>query len=137
MSALRQPTPPVEPPSVAALPATSREVLEAIRDAYTFVDSADEAVALGIVAQRPDIAAVLLDALPHVREIFGDKTQVMLISVDEHTDAPLRLSARIVTTESVEDARAKRDAFYRAWWLSVPAEIDEVLSFGLIWPRDT
>lgn len=136
MSALRQPTPP-DPPSVAALPATSREALEAIRAAYTFVDASDEAVALGILAQRPDVAAVLLDALPHVREIFGDGTQVMLITVDEHTVAPLRLSARIVTSESVPDARARRDAFYRAWWLGVPAEIDDVLSFGLIWPRGT
>lgn len=137
MSALRQPTPPPDPPQVSALPATSKDVLDAIRAAYTFVDASDEAVALGILAQRPDVAAVLLDALPHVREIFGDETQVMLLSVDEHTDAPLRLSARIVTTESVPDARARRDAFYRAWWLSVPAEVDDVLSFGLIWPRGT
>lgn len=135
MSALRQPTPP-DPPSVAALPATSREALEAIRAAYIFTDASDEAVALGILAQRPDVAAVLLDALPHVREIFGDGTQVMLITVDEHTVAPIRLSARIVTTESMADALLKRSAFFRTWWNDASSEVLGDLSFDLIWPRD-
>ena len=137
MSALRQPTPSADPPAVAALPATSRDELEAIRENYTFVDSADEAVSLGILAQRPDVAAILLDALPHVREIFGDGTQIMLLAVDDPTEPSLSLSARIVTSAPVPAARANRDAFYQAFWLGVPGAIDEVLSFGLTWPRAT
>jgi hypothetical protein len=137
MSALRQPTPPADSPPVAALPATSREVLDAVRNAYSFVDSADEAVVLGILATRPDVAAVLLDALPYVRDIFGDDTRVMLLSVDDPTEASLSLSARIVTSQPVPAARAKRDAFYQTFWLDVPGAIDEVLSFGLTWPSTT
>lgn len=137
MSALRQPTPPPDTPPVAALSATSRDVLDAVRAAYTFVNSEDEAIALGILAQRPDVATVLLDALPYVRVIFGDGTRVMLLSVEDPTEASLSLSARIVTSAPVSAARAKRDSFYRAFWLGVPAAIDEVLSFGLTWPRTT
>jgi hypothetical protein len=131
MSALRQPTPPVDPPSVAALPATAREVLDAIRAAYTFVDASNEAAALGIVAQRPEIAAALLDALPHVREIFGGTTQVLLLATDHHDGRPPTLSARIEANGSIAEQLAKGDEFYRAWWLRVPVEIDEVLSFGV------
>lgn len=135
MSALRQPTPPSDAPSVAALATTSSEVLDAIRRAYTFVDASDEAASLGLLAQRPDIAAVLLEALPHVRDVFGESTRILLLAVDDPSDASISLSARIVTSEPVSAARAKRDAFYRAFWLGVPATIDEVLSFGLSWPR--
>ncbi|MCA9878595.1 MAG: hypothetical protein KC442_12460, partial [Thermomicrobiales bacterium] len=137
MSALpRQPTPAADTPPVAALPATSREILERIRKAYTFLDAVDEAAAFSILAQRPDVAAVLLSALPHVREVFDNDTQVLLITVDDHTDAPLRLSARIVTTESLPEALAKRDAFYRTWWSNASDTILGDLSFGLLWPRD-
>lgn len=137
MSALRQPTPPGDTPPVAALPATRREVLDAIREAYSFVDRDDEGIVLSILAKRPDVAEVLLGALPHVHEIFGDDTRIMLLSVDEQTGEPLRLTARIATTESVSAARAKRDVFYRSFWLSIPGAIDEILSFGLVWPRPT
>lgn len=137
MCALRQPMPPSDVPPVAALPATPSEVLSAIRDAYSFVDATDEASVLRILAKRPDVAAVLLEALPHMRDTFGDGTDAILLSVDDHTEASSSLSARIVSTESVPKARAKRDAFYRSFWLGVPGEIDEVLSFGLIWPRTT
>lgn len=136
MSALRQPTTSANTPSVAALPATSPEILRSIRAAYTFPDSSDEEVALSILSQRPDVAAVLLESLPHVRAVFGDETQVMLLVVDDHSEDPVRLSARIVTIDSVPEARSKRAAFYRSWWLGIPVEIDEVLSYGLIWPRD-
>jgi len=137
MSALRQPTPPTDAPTVAALPATPRVVLDAIRGAYSFADATDEASVFRILEKRPDVAAVLLEALPHMRNIFGAGTHAMLLSVDDHTDASSSLSARIVSTESVPKARAKRDAFYRSFWLGVPGEIDEVLSFGLIWPHTT
>ena len=137
MGALRQPTPPADLPPVATLPATPSEVLSAIRNAYSFVDATDEASVLRILAKRPDVAAVLLEALPHMRDIFGDGTHAMLLSVDDHNEASSSLSARIVSTESVPEARAKRDDFYRSSWLGVPGEIDEVLPFGLIWPRTT
>ena len=65
MSALRRPSPPPAAPApVASLPMTSQETLEAVRAAYTFIHAADEALALGILAQRPDIAALLLEAPP-------------------------------------------------------------------------
>lgn len=67
--------------------------------------------------------------------IFGNETHVMLISVDEHSYSPLWLSARIVTAESVPDAHLKRDHFYQAWWLGVPGAVDDILSYGLMWPR--
>ena len=98
MSALRQPTPPADAPPVAALPATPSEVLSAIRDAYSFVDATDEASVLRILAKRPDVAAVLLEALPQMRDTFGDGTHAMLLSVDDHTEASSSLSARIVST---------------------------------------
>lgn len=112
-------------------------MLDVIREAYTFVDSSDEALVIDILARRPDIAVVLLDALPHDRAVFGDDTQVMLLAVDEQTGAPQRLSARIVTTESVPGPRLERDRLYRTFWLDVPGAVDEVLSPGLMWPRAT
>lgn len=114
MSALRQPTPPADPPAVAALPATSREVLDAIRENYTFVDSADERAVMSILATRPDIASVLMAALPQVYAIFGDGTQVLLVTIDEHNSEPIRLSALIVSTAD-QDARRKLFSFYTIW----------------------
>lgn len=134
-SALRQPTPPADPPSVTALPATPRETLDVIRMAYTFVDASDERVALGILSQRPDIASVLLEALPQVAAIFGEDAPVVLMTIDEHNREPLRLSACVQTTEPVPAAQEKLIALYRAWWNGVSGDIDEALSFGLTWPR--
>ncbi len=130
MSALRQPTPPAETPSVAALPATSDEVLDAIREGYTFVDPANEREAMAILAARPDVAAVLLAALPHVYENFGDGTRVLLDVIDEHNSEPLRVGARIVSKAS-PDARSKLLAFYTAWWNDASGPVLGDLSFGL------
>lgn len=130
MSALRQPTPP-DPPSVTALPATSREVLGAIRAAYTFVDSADERAVMSILATRPDVAAILLDALPHVEAIFDKDTPILLVGIDYHTEEPLGLAALIEATGTVSERLAKQQRLYREWWLSVPSEIVDVLSFSV------
>jgi hypothetical protein len=131
MSALRRPTPPDDSPPVAALPATPLEVLDAIREAYTFANASNEAEALGVLVQRPDVSSVLLEALPHVREIFGAKTRVLLIATDHHDGRLPTLSARIDAQGSIPEQLAKGDEFYQAWWLGVPVEIDEVLSFGV------
>lgn len=131
MSALRQPTPPVDPPSVAALPATSGEVLDAVRAAYTFVDATNEAAAFGILAKRPDIAALLLEGLPHVEAIFGEGTSILLLAIDHHTGEPLTLAARIQTSASVPEALAKQRVFYRAWWLDAGDAILGDLTFGV------
>jgi hypothetical protein len=135
MSALRQPTPPADSPSVAALPTTSREVLDAIRAAYTFVDDADERAAMSILATRPDVAAVLVEALPHVYAIFGEGNPVVLITIDEHSSEPIRLSALIETTHPLPEAQEKRNAFYQAWWNDASGPVLGDLSFGLTWPR--
>ena len=135
MSALRQPTPPADTPPVAALPATSRDVLDAIRAAYTFVDAADDRAAMSILAARPDVASVLVEALPHVYAIFGEGTPVVLITVDEHSSEPIRLSARIETTLPVREAQETLIAFYRAWWNEASSPVLGDLSFGLTWPR--
>ena len=86
---------------------------------------------MSILATRPDVAAVLLDALPHVRKIFGDEARIMLISVDEHTDAPLRLSARIRSDGSVSEQFARRDALFQTWWNDASATVLGDLSFGV------
>jgi hypothetical protein len=130
MSALRQPTP-GDAPSVAALPATRREALDAIREAYTFVDESNEAAALGILARRPDVAAALLQALPHISAIFGDDRRVLLVAIDYHTDEPLGLTVLIDTTGTVSERLMKQQRFYQDWWLSVPGEIADVLSFSV------
>lgn len=130
MSALRQPTPPADTPAVAALPATSSEVLDAIREGYTFVDPANEREAMAMLAARPDMAAVLLQALPHVAAIFGKETRVLLDVIDEHSFAPLRVGARIVSKAS-PDARSKLLAFYTAWWNDASGPVLGDLSFGL------
>lgn len=103
--------------------------------AYTFVDASDERVALGILSERPDIASVLLEALPQVAAIFGEDAPVVLMTIDEHNREPLRLSACVQTTEPVPAAQEKLIALYRAWWNGVSGDIDEALSFGLTWPR--
>ncbi|MDQ2655388.1 MAG: hypothetical protein M3Z20_20345 [Chloroflexota bacterium] len=131
MSALRQPTPPADPPPVAALPATSREVLKAIRAAYTFVDATNEAEALGILAQRPDVSSVLLAALPHVREIFGDDTRVLLIATNHYDGRPSTLSARIAARGSLSEQLAKQDEFFQAWWLDAGDAVFGELTFGV------
>jgi hypothetical protein len=131
MSASRQPTPPTDPPSVSALPATNARVLEAIRAAYTFVDARNEAEALSILLQRPDIAAVLLDALPHVREIFGGTTQVLLLATDHHDGRPPTLSARIEARGTLPRQLAMQDAFYRTWWLEAGDVVLGELTFGV------
>lgn len=136
MSALRHPSPPPEAPApVAASPATPREVLEAIRAAYTFTSADQERLALSVLAQRPDISEVLLQALSPVTAIFGDETPMWLLVIDEHSGAPLRLSAQIVTTDTLPIAQAKRDAFYDLWWGEAAAPVDGELSFGVSWPR--
>lgn len=136
MSALRHPSAPPEAPTpVAALPATSREALEAVRAAYTFMDANDEAQALDILAHRPDIAAVLLEALPHVAAVFGDGTEVLLMTVDDHTDAPITLGARVVTSEALPASLAKQNALFRTWWNDASGPVFGDLSFGLISPR--
>ncbi len=131
MSALRQPTPPAETPSVAALAATSRETLDAIRAAYTFVDATNEAAAFGILAKRPVVAAVLLEGLPHVEAIFGEGTPILLLAIDHHTGEPLTLAARIQTSASVPEALAKQRAFFRAWWLDAGDAVLGDLTFGV------
>ncbi|MFT4037648.1 MAG: hypothetical protein QM692_05660 [Thermomicrobiales bacterium] len=136
MSALRHPTPPLEaPPTVAALPSTSREVLDAVRAAYTFIDADDEALALSILTQRPDIATTLLEALPHVATIFGEGTPVFLVTVDDHTGDPITLSARVVTSAALPEAMAQQLALYRTWWNDASGPIFGDLSFGLTSPR--
>ncbi|MFT4037647.1 MAG: hypothetical protein QM692_05655 [Thermomicrobiales bacterium] len=136
MSALRRPTPPPEAPApVAALPSTSREVLDAVRAAYTFVSEDDETQALSMLTQRPDIAATLLEALPHVTAVFGEDTPLLLLVINEHSEAPLRFSAQIVTTHDLAAAQAKRDAFYDRWWSAAAGPVSGDLSFGISWPR--
>ena len=130
MSALRQPTPPADPLPIAALPATSREVLDAVRAAYTFVDSADEQAAMSILATRPDIASVLMTALPPVYGIFGDGTRVLLVTIDEHNSEPIRLSALIVSAAE-QDARRKLFSFYTTWWNDASGPVLGELSFGI------
>lgn len=131
MSALRQPTPPPETPPVAALPATRRDVLEAVRAAYTFVDARNEAEVFGVLEKRPDVAAVLLDALPHVDNVFGAGTGVLLLATNHLDGHPPTLSARINARGTIQEQLAKQDTFYRSWWLSISGEIDESLSFGV------
>jgi hypothetical protein len=138
MSAMRQPTPPDDAPSVAALPAASSDdVLDAVRKTYTFVDATDEQEAMSVLARRLDVASVLLEALPHVYAIFGEDTPVMLVTVDEHNSEPIRLSARIETTLPVPQAQEKRNAFFRTWWNGASDRVLGDLSFGLTWPRRT
>lgn len=130
MSALRQPTPGDTPP-VVALPATRREVLDAIREAYTFVEESNEAVVLGILAKRPDIAAVLVEALPRVDEIFGAETRVLLLATDHHDGHSPTLSARIATDGPVSEQVAKQGEFYRMWWLDAGDSVLGELTFGV------
>ena len=134
MSALpRQDTPPEETP-VAALP-TTPEVLAQIRKRYTFVSADQETEALAILARRPDIASVLVKALPHVDTIFGEGTDMLLLVIDYHTNEPLGLDARIVTPAPLPEAHEKRDAFYRAVWNEAALPVLGDLSFGLTSPR--
>jgi hypothetical protein len=106
-------------------------VLEAIREAYTFVDESNEAAALGILARRPDVAAALLQALPHISAIFGEGSQVLLVAIDYHTGEPLGLAALVETTDTVSESLMKQQRFYQDWWLGVPGEIADVLSFSV------
>ncbi len=131
MSALRQPTPPGDTPSVVALPATSREVLDAIREAYSFVDESNEAAALGILAKRPDIAMVLVEALPRVDEIFGAETRVLLLATDHHDGHPPTLSARIDAVGAISEQLEKQGEFYRTWWLDAGDSVLGELTFGV------
>lgn len=131
MSALRHPTPPDDAPTVAALPTTSLDVLDAIREAYSFVDASNQTTALGILAKRPDVADALLRALPHVRAIFGEGSRILLVAVDYHTNEPPGLAALIETMDTVSESLAKQQRFYQDWWLSVPGAIADVLSFGV------
>lgn len=131
MSALRQSTPQGDAPSVTALPATSREVLDAIREAYTFVDESNEAAALGILTKRPDIAAVLVEALPRVNEIFGEETRVRLLATDHHDGHPPTLGARIEAVGPVSEQVEKQGEFYRTWWLDAGDRVLGELTFGV------
>lgn len=132
MSALpRQSTQPEPAPPVAALPSTAPDVMAKVREAYSFFEAWDETQALALLAHRPDVAAVLIEALPHVYAIFGKGTPIRLIAVDDHTGEPITLSARIKASDPGPDSRTKRDAFYRSWWNRVSGEIDDVLSFGI------
>lgn len=130
MSALRQPTPPADPPSVAALPATPLKVLEAIRTAYTFAVAVDERGVMSILATRPDIASVLMAALPQVYAIFGDGTQVFLVTIDEHNSDPIRLSALTISAAD-QDTRRKIFSFYTNWWNDASGPVLGELSFGI------
>lgn len=135
MSALpRQSASSGEPP-VVALPSTSPEVLAHIRERYTFVSADQEAAALALLARRPDIASVLVEALPHVSAIFGADTDVLLLVIDYHTDEPLGLDALIVTADPLPEAHEKRDALYRAVWNETSLPVLGDLSFGLTSPR--
>ena len=131
MSALRRQDTPTEETPVATLPTTSPEVLAQIRECYAFLSATDEAQALAILSRRPDVAGVLLEAPPHVSAIFGEGASIWLIVVSDPSSDSLRLSARIDTPAPLHEALAQRGAFYRAWWRSVPDDIDTILSFGL------
>jgi hypothetical protein len=131
MSALRQPTPSNDKPAVTALPATPRAVLDTIREAYAFLDASNEAVALEILSMRPDIAAVLVEALPHVYEIFGAETRIVLLATDHYDGRPTTLSARIEAAGPVQEQAAKLDELYRTWWLGAGDSVLGDLTFGV------
>ena len=105
--------------------------MDAIREAYTFVNAADERAVMGILATRLDVASVLVEALPHVHRIFGDGTRVLLVAIDYHTEEPSGLAALIEATGSVSERLAQQQRFYREWWLGVPGEIADILSFSM------
>lgn len=131
MSALRRPIHAPQPPSsVAAIPQTSRDVLGAIRAAYTFVDAEDEAKALSLLAQRPDVAATLLEALPHVAANFGEDAPVLLVVVEHHNGEPASLAARIQSSTTGAGSLSKLLAFYDDWWNEASGPVLGDLSFG-------
>ncbi|MFT4037654.1 MAG: hypothetical protein QM692_05695 [Thermomicrobiales bacterium] len=131
MSALRRPKHAPEPPSsVAAIPQTSRQVLEAIGAAYTFVDAEDEAKALSLLAQRPDVSAILIEALPHVVATFGEDAPVLLVVVEHHDGEPDSLAARIQSSAIGSAALEKLLAFYDDWWNEASGPVLGDLSFG-------
>jgi hypothetical protein len=66
-----------------------------------------------------------------VYAIFGEATRVLLVLIDYHTEEPLGLAALIETTGTVSEKLAKQQRFYREWWLNVPSEIADVLSFSV------
>lgn len=90
-----------------------------------------ESVAVFLTA-HPHIRELLAEALPHIRKEFGGAREVSLQLVsDQAADEHVALLAHIMTSESVEEARASRDAFYRSWWNTAHARADAKLVFDI------
>lgn len=91
-------------------------------------DTSSEVTA--IIDENSQVAQTLIDAIPHIKEFFGEEVSIALrVSCDQES-APT-LSANIQTTMEVSEARAARKSFNAAWWMRQPDTDGYMVSFNL------
>jgi len=95
----------------------SQEVVEQdinqLKTLYGF--RASEAVALFLM-NRPTIASLLIAAVPHLKENFGDDN-IFNLEVSSEDDDSQTIYAVVVWHSTVQTAAQALEAFLETWWL--------------------
>ena len=99
-------------PGVSRLP-SARPLIDEVREHYVL-----ETNAVGtILANHPNVAQVLLDAAPVLKEYFGSRTIFKLRpSMDEAGGRPLYVV--VIWPGAVNDVRNSLGKFDGEWWIS-------------------
>lgn len=109
----------------------------AIDDLTRFYIFKDEALVREFLSTRPNLVALLEEAVPHVYEAFGSDTPITLdVDWDDEEGEPPELIAWIRTNQGGDEARAALHRFDWSWWLFVndPSRLDLVFMIRRVRP---
>jgi len=104
---------------------SAEEMTSRITQRYVYSEGAGIETFL---ADYPEVAKILLAAIPRIEDLFGKGAIISLrVSSDQESDSTL--SANIRTRLEVSEARAARKSFNTSWWMRQSDELP--LTFNL------
>lgn len=108
---------------MAALDAEYKAAMDGIRKNYILNDSVCDLLHL-----HRGLPHLLLEAMPHLRECFGDST-VFILRAPVNEDGSQTLYAVVLWPGDVAEVRHALDKFDDSWWLANSGHAASSLSF--------
>jgi hypothetical protein len=93
--------------------ARSTDIINALSRDYAMLSSGDEIAE--VIMQWPVVATLLREAIPYLREAFGEEGLLQLEAVSSDEGGTLRAVVRLLDFEG--DAEAALDEFTKSWWI--------------------
>lgn len=118
---------------ISAAQQIAQEPASTVAKRYHFIEHEsymEQGSVSAFLDRHPDIANILLDAVPAIEKVFGAGTGLTLqVLVDQDGENDTSLFARIRTSKPVREAIALKKQFYREWWMKQAQALEAPLNF--------